>query len=279
MVSHGRVELLAHPLSQKYLQMKWNSYGKYFHLANLLFYSVFLLFVTLFSSLMMQNCRNLNGNVDKVSGIINIIPKEYFYLQYFHIQQNTTNHTGDATAASLTKNNRNYNYDPHHNYTLIKIHEHVEVTTIMMISGTVIVFYILSNTIRELVQIYQQRWHYLLEPNNLVAWILYISAFIMVSPMFFSNQVLSDAHFSAASITVFFSWFNLLLFLQRFDQVISKYRYFQQQKCDLIILHAGGNICGDVPGDSSNSDQGANGIFDFDHRLWLGFLHFTLQDK
>lgn len=55
MVSHGRVELLAHPLSQKYLQMKWNSYGKYYHLANLLVYSVFLLFVTLYSWQLMTN--------------------------------------------------------------------------------------------------------------------------------------------------------------------------------------------------------------------------------
>lgn len=55
MVSHGRVELLAHPLSQKYLQMKWNSYGKYFHLANLLFYSIFLIFITIYSSQLMQS--------------------------------------------------------------------------------------------------------------------------------------------------------------------------------------------------------------------------------
>lgn len=54
MVNHGRVELLAHPLSQKYLQMKWNSYGKYFHLTNLLIYSIFLLLVTVYSSLMMN---------------------------------------------------------------------------------------------------------------------------------------------------------------------------------------------------------------------------------
>lgn len=53
MVAHGRVELLAHPLSQKYLQMKWNSYGKYFHLANLLFYSIYLVFVTIYSYLLM----------------------------------------------------------------------------------------------------------------------------------------------------------------------------------------------------------------------------------
>lgn len=66
MVSHGRVELLAHPLSQKYLQMKWNSYGKYFHFAYLLFYSIFLTFVTLFSKELMHKDENRTwggGNV------------------------------------------------------------------------------------------------------------------------------------------------------------------------------------------------------------------------
>lgn len=57
MVQHGRVELLAHPLSQKYLQMKWNSYGKYFHLANLLFYSIFLIFVTIYSHQLMKGAK------------------------------------------------------------------------------------------------------------------------------------------------------------------------------------------------------------------------------
>lgn len=61
MVSHGRVELLAHPLSQKYLQMKWNSYGKYFHLTNLLIYSVFLTFITCFSSQIMQSPVIMNN--------------------------------------------------------------------------------------------------------------------------------------------------------------------------------------------------------------------------
>nr|CAD7395370.1 unnamed protein product [Timema cristinae] len=62
MVAHGRVELLAHPLSQKYLQMKWNSYGKYFHLANLLLYSVFLALVTYFSAQLMEmeDVREMN---------------------------------------------------------------------------------------------------------------------------------------------------------------------------------------------------------------------------
>lgn len=69
MVTHGRVELLAHPLSQKYLQMKWNSYGKYFHLANLLVYSIFLVFVTIYSSLMMNNIElRIAGNVTTNQG-------------------------------------------------------------------------------------------------------------------------------------------------------------------------------------------------------------------
>lgn len=71
MVSHGRVELLAHPLSQKYLQMKWNSYGKYFHLANVLFYSIFLGFVTYFSSFELianEECKtDFNTSEDMVN--------------------------------------------------------------------------------------------------------------------------------------------------------------------------------------------------------------------
>lgn len=84
MVTHGRVELLAHPLSQKYLQMKWNAYGKYFHVTNLLIYTVFLAFVTIYASQLMQN-------VDKISTIPQQIPSlnlsvEVFFLNFiFHL--------------------------------------------------------------------------------------------------------------------------------------------------------------------------------------------------
>lgn len=66
MVSHGRVELLAHPLSQKYLQMKWNAYGKYFHVTNLLIYTVFLSFVTLYASQLMRSVDKCNITGDGV---------------------------------------------------------------------------------------------------------------------------------------------------------------------------------------------------------------------
>jgi len=50
MVSHGRVELLSHELSHKYLQMKWNAYGKYIHLAQLVLYILYLAILTSFAS-------------------------------------------------------------------------------------------------------------------------------------------------------------------------------------------------------------------------------------
>lgn len=79
MVSHGRVELLAHPLSQKYLQMKWNSYGKYFHLANVLFYSIFLAFVTCFSSQLMQHESADGIGLTESSDSFLIHPKETYF--------------------------------------------------------------------------------------------------------------------------------------------------------------------------------------------------------
>jgi len=84
MVNHGRVELLAHPLSQKYLQMKWNTYGKYFHLAHLLFYTIFLIFVTLFSSQLMvynQNLMTQSKSNETSSDLLTV--DTTVYIQYY----------------------------------------------------------------------------------------------------------------------------------------------------------------------------------------------------
>ena len=96
--------------------------------------------------------------------------------------------------------------------------QQVQITTLMTISGISIIAYTIFNALREILQIYQQKWHYLLETNSLISWFLYISATIMVFPIF-GGRSITDMHYSAASVTVFLSWFNLLLFLQRFDQV------------------------------------------------------------
>lgn len=77
--------------------------------------------------------------------------------------------------------------------------------------------YIGLNSIREMIQIYQQKYLYFLDPINLVSWVLYTSSIIMVGPIFIEGT--PDVQYSCASLTVFLSWLNLLLLLQRFDQV------------------------------------------------------------
>ncbi|XP_026809344.1 transient receptor potential cation channel subfamily A member 1 isoform X2 [Rhopalosiphum maidis] len=167
MVNHGRVELLAHPLSQKYLQMKWNTYGKYFHLAHLLFYTIFLIFVTLFSS----------------------------QLMVYNNQDNMYNATSNALLTVDTTTN---------------------VATLKTVA-VMIVIYVFMNSAREGIQFYQQGWPYLLDPTNVVAILLYFSAIAMIAPIL--TNCLPEYQISFASITVFLSWFTLLLNLQRFDQV------------------------------------------------------------
>ncbi|XP_025420508.1 transient receptor potential cation channel subfamily A member 1 isoform X3 [Sipha flava] len=167
MVVHGRVELLAHPLSQKYLQMKWNTYGKYFHLAHLLFYTIFLVSVTLFSSQLMVYNHNSSFNI-----------------------------TNDA---------------------LLTVENNITNAATLKTVAVMIVIYVFINSAREGIQFYQQGWPYLLDPTNVVAILLYFSAIAMIAPNL--TNCLLEYQISSASITVFLSWFTLLLNLQRFDQV------------------------------------------------------------
>ncbi|XP_049885221.1 transient receptor potential cation channel subfamily A member 1 [Pectinophora gossypiella] len=182
MVAHGRVELLAHPLSQKYLQMKWNSYGKYFHLANLLFYCIFLMFVTVYTYLLMSITNPSNTMTKK------------------------------QAEKCLTSNSTNGT-----NGTDLTIDLDFETIVAMYTSTLAILVYNSLCLIREAYNVKQQKWHYMVDPSNLVSWMLYISSTLMVFPTLINTN--SDLQFSAASITVFLSWCKLLLLLQRFDQV------------------------------------------------------------
>lgn len=172
MVNHGRVELLAHPLSQKYLQMKWNSYGKYFHMANLLLYSIYLICVTIFSAQMMQKITTSYEELEDKSGFIGV--------------------------------------------------DKISPTTSMYISSIIILIYTIFSFIKELIQLKQTKCQNILEISNLISWMLFVFSFMMILPVFSltgREHTVNNVHYTAASITVFLSWFRLLLYLQRFDQV------------------------------------------------------------
>lgn len=112
----------------------------------------------------------------------------------------------------------------------------------MNISTVAILVYNCICVVREAYNVKQQKWHYLVDPSNLVSWILYISSTMTVLPWVFTSNcsvqvccllsgrfwenkirvsklIVFIFQFSAASITIFLAWFELLLLLQRFDQV------------------------------------------------------------
>lgn len=176
MVAHGRVELLAHPLSQKYLQMKWHSYGKYFHLANLLFYCIYLIFVTVYTYLLMMNAdpsspakkstkcnqtetMNLDLENKTASNVI-FNPGEWHLISIFIM-----------ITFSIKINN-----------DLISDFE----SKVAMYTSTVaILVYNAICLVREAYNVKQQKWHYMVDPSNLVSWLLYVSSSMMVFPTIF----------------------------------------------------------------------------------------------
>lgn len=202
----------------------------------------------------------------------NLIKLNFICLQHIY-----------ASKMVHSKSVYNNRIDSHPSQSFID--KQINISTAMMVSGVAIIIYIVLSTLREFVQIYQQKCQYVFEPNNFISWMLYVSAAIMVSPIFNGGWI-SDTHFSATSITVFLSWFNLLLFLQRFDQVccipicaihlwVSIYSNFKWMFFSFIGWH----LCGYVFGDFTNIDQSTFGIFDFNNCIWFGILHCFVKIK
>lgn len=166
------------------------------------------------------------------------------------------------------------------NYSLhADCYESIERSTIIVVCAITIIVYIVLSAMREIIQIYQQRLCYVLEIVNLISWILYISTLIMIMPVFKNDASITNVHYSAASISVFLSWFRLLLLLQRFDQVQKE----KKDNCRKRYLHyilvtlTGWHLCGNVSGDSANSHQSTAGLLDTDNSIRFSVLHSTIE--
>lgn len=57
----------------------------------------------------------------------------------------------------------------------------VEISPVIYVSALGILGCLGLGVIKEAIQVYQQKWMYLLDPINLVTWILYGAAMVMVS--------------------------------------------------------------------------------------------------
>lgn len=289
MVAHGRVELLAHPLSQKYLQMKWNAYGKYFHVTNLLIYTVFLFFVTLYASQLMQNVdtNNVNGQMNSTA----------------------QNSSGDVwyLISNMSFFWRIYNFltSHFHIYRMFK-HRNWFIPNPLTLEWNWIQAKIsLTNKL-----LLAQRWWFpALQSWFTSFWVHSVnsSKSINRNGSTYSNQItlyhgcymcphrlwshpFSMVAGSQTLISLPLPWqfsylgsiyccsFNDLikLVLQIFSQIDE-----QEQLIPKIFrrLFLGWHLCGHVSGNFTNIDKSADGIFYSDNCIWFGFLHCSVKIK
>uniref|UniRef100_T1JBU6 Ion transport domain-containing protein n=1 Tax=Strigamia maritima TaxID=126957 RepID=T1JBU6_STRMM len=80
MVQYKRLELLCHPVCQKYIQMKWKAYGMHFHMANLVLYIVFMSLLTLFATLLMDVVNEISPQMYYKMSNDNPIVREIDYF-------------------------------------------------------------------------------------------------------------------------------------------------------------------------------------------------------
>ncbi|MBN3276216.1 TRPA1 protein, partial [Polyodon spathula] len=69
---------------------------------------------------------------------------------------------------------------------------------------------------KEMVQVFQQRWRYLLDYSNFLDWGVAVSSLLFVIPLLYNSQELWP--WQCGAVAVFHSWVNFLLYMQRFER-------------------------------------------------------------
>ncbi|KAK4295471.1 hypothetical protein Pmani_031988 [Petrolisthes manimaculis] len=194
MVECLRVDLLMHPLTQKFLEMKWKAYGRYIHLSILFVYLVYLSFITYFTvGVLGRSVRTQHtiNNLNSTTPLMNEGDKAY----------------GNFTNSEI------------HGEEKVEFTYQVEnLTSWMYLSSTFILVFAVLSMMKEVFQIYQHRMKYLMEAMNLVEWIMYMTSVCMVLPVFMGTGW-SNHQLGSAAVAVFIAWFSLLLYLQWFDRI------------------------------------------------------------
>ncbi|CAL8070273.1 unnamed protein product [Orchesella dallaii] len=264
MVYHGRVELLSHDLSHKYLQMKWNAYGKYIHFSHLILYLCYLGILTSFASGYLKRDRAGGGIGNIIHGpnttpqpgptpnIVDYLTRSRTEAPLLEIDLpgivpnmsrppstsgNKANHihstqqpsTKSSTSSSINDSWNAVGKDDNEYGRLADgmdersgghtAHDGTNQTySYREYVKAVIIFVVaLINMMRECTIFYRPKLKYILDTVNWVYWAMNIACLFMIGAKFIPG--LNTYTDPSASLATFFSWFYLLLFLQRFDVV------------------------------------------------------------
>ncbi|KAM9308391.1 transient receptor potential cation channel subfamily A member 1 [Gastrophryne carolinensis] len=81
----------------------------------------------------------------------------------------------------------------------------------------IVMFMSIFGILKELVQMYQHKFAYLLDSSNAYDWIIHISSILFVSSVHKTNLSVENWQWEAGALAVFASWVNFLIYLQRFE--------------------------------------------------------------
>uniref|UniRef100_UPI00358ED4B9 transient receptor potential cation channel subfamily A member 1 n=1 Tax=Myxine glutinosa TaxID=7769 RepID=UPI00358ED4B9 len=165
MVRANRGDLLAHPVCQHYLSMKWLGYGLKIHSFNLLMYMVMLIPHTYLIAFSLPPQRTQNATLTNATQL---------------------SEKGEPFGGTLDK------------FLLLMIF------TLSCVS-----------LVKESIQLIHQKKKYFMDPSNLIEWILYVSTILFVIPTF--SNFSSEFTWNFGAISIFLGWFNLLLYIRRFE--------------------------------------------------------------
>ncbi|XP_071521478.1 transient receptor potential cation channel subfamily A member 1-like [Panulirus ornatus] len=158
MVECGRIDLLMHPLTQKYLDMKWQAYGKYIHLSNLFMYLIFLSLVTTFA--------------------VGILGSDNSLLTAAANTTIQSPHEDKMTIRGIRGLQENKGW--------------------MYCMGVAILFFAALSILKEIIQLYHHRFKYLMEAINVIEWTMYVTSVCMVMPVFLDTSWGTQQHNSAS---------------------------------------------------------------------------------
>uniref|UniRef100_T1ILR7 Ion transport domain-containing protein n=1 Tax=Strigamia maritima TaxID=126957 RepID=T1ILR7_STRMM len=189
MVRSRRRKLLSHPLCMSLVHLKWIHFGRYLYYFHLLYYILFVTFITGY----IIHTKNpvLEGFMDS--------NKE-------KIIQNGTDIAEIISQATCLK------------VLQESVGEPPKPPLFAVMGKYIIIVLSVISLIRETFQIYQMRWHYL-NAENILQWVCYVSSLLLVIDF---NECSEQTGYreswqwQMASVTVLFSWVDLLLFIRKF---------------------------------------------------------------
>lgn len=178
MVKHKRLNLLAHPVSVTLVKHKWMKFARWVYYSTLIFYSVFLTFLTgyILTARNWDSFGNHSGLPEEVQAKL----QQAVELHSCEVWQNEI----DLPQSFFVESGK-----------------------------WVIIVMAAINIMRELFQFYQARLNYL-GLENLIEWACYITAVLVVWD-FNDCEVRENWQWQVGAASIFMAWMNLLLFIRK----------------------------------------------------------------